>query len=85
MKLKIQAKNNGTEDWPAQTKLYLVDYTKVSPFPDGKTFLDVGHCTAEDNRPEPLEIVAPSISGLHEFKFRYGIEGQGLFGEIFVV
>ena len=50
--VKIQVKNTGSEDWPADTNLYLVDYSQVSPFLDEKIKVPVGHCTSESNRPE---------------------------------
>ena len=81
--IKIQTKNTGSEDWPLETNLYLIQYSKASPFPEGKTFVEVGICEAESNRPEPFDIIAPSITGLHLFKFRYGIAGRGLFGDTF--
>ncbi len=81
MSIKIPSINSGSEDWPPQTKLFLIDYSKVSPFPDGKISIDVGYCASNDTKSEPFDIVAPTITGLYDFKFRYGIEGQGLFGE----
>ena len=85
LKIKIPTINNGSEDWPPQTKLFLIDYSKVSPFPDGKISIDVGYITSNANSSESFDIVAPTITGLYEFKFSYGIEGEGLFGEKFTV
>jgi hypothetical protein len=85
LNIRIPTKNSGTDDWPPETNLYLVDYTKVSPFLDRKTSIEVGHCSSNSNRPEAFDIVVPEITGIHEFKFRYGIEELGLFGETFTI
>ena len=85
LNIRISIINTGTADWPAETNLYLVDYTKVSPFIDRKTSIDVGHCKSNNNRPEAFDIVAPDITGFHEFMFRYGIEDLGLFGDTFTI
>jgi len=63
----------------------LTDYSKASPFADNSTKVEVGHLTAESNRPESFEFIAPTTTGVYEYKFRYGIEGQGLFGETFTI
>jgi hypothetical protein len=64
----------------------LTDYSKASPFADNSTIVvGVGHLTAESNRPESFEFIAPTTTGVYEYKFRYGIEGQGLFGETFTI
>lgn len=71
---KVKFKNTGLDNWPGNTSLYQIDYSKYSAFDDDKISIKAGDCKSTASKFLEVPICAPKEAGTFTYDFQMGTD-----------